>query len=98
MAIETAMSKKTNTKKAGKMQMSKSVQVGAFKRCSLCGVEWKNRDDFLRDPALFLNGYQGNFRQLLTGKQRQGLLLFTHLVEGCGTTLAFDPTEFKGNR
>lgn len=77
--------------------MIEKMRVGAFKRCTLCGAEWKDRDEFLHDPSLVLNGYQGNLRQLMSGRQRQGLLLFTHTVEGCGTTLAFDPSEFKGN-
>ena len=74
------------------------IVVGSFKRCSLCGKVWTHRNDFLSDPDLHLNGYQGNLRRLLTGKQRRGLLLFTHRVEGCGTTLAFDPSDFKDER
>lgn len=89
------MKKKTTIKSARMTGNIGSVRVGAFKRCSLCGVEWEDRDAFLSDPTLLLNGYQGNLRQLLTGKQRRGLLLFTHHAEGCGTTLAFDPTDFK---
>ena len=74
------------------------AREGIFKRCSLCGKIWKHRDDFLGDPDLHLNGYQGNLKRLLTGKQRRGLLLFTHRIENCGTTMAFDPGVFKDRR
>jgi hypothetical protein len=78
--------------------IAEGVTVGVFKRCSLCGKVWNHRDDFLIDPDLQLNGYQGNLKRLLTGKQRRGLLLFTHMVAECGTTMAFDPSDFKAKR
>ena len=71
------------------------VAESVFKRCPLCGTIWNNRDEFLDDPHLHLNGYQGNIERLLNGRERRGLLLFTHRVEGCGTTLAFDAGDFK---
>jgi hypothetical protein len=67
----------------------------AFKRCTLCGTVWQRRDDFLADPTVILDGYQGSLRGLLTGRQKRGLLLFTHRIDGCGTTLACDPCDFK---
>ena len=66
-----------------------------FKKCTLCGMVWRNREEFLQDPTLILNGYQGSLQGLLSGKQKRGLLLFTHLTEECGTTLACDPSAFK---
>ena len=78
--------------------ISRAGASGVFKRCSLCGKVWQHRDDFVSDPDLRLNGYQGNFKRLLTGQQRRGLLLFTHMVAECGTTMAFDPSDFKGSR
>ena len=66
-----------------------------FKTCPLCGKVWSQRDEFLNDTTLHLNGYQGNMQRLLNGKEKRGLLLFTHRTEGCGTTLAFDAGEFK---
>jgi hypothetical protein len=89
------MTTKTKTKRQKACEKIGKIRVGVFKRCSLCGVVWQDRDAFLSDSTLVLNGYQGNLRQLLSGRQRQGLLLFTHTAAGCGTTLAFDPTEFK---
>jgi hypothetical protein len=78
--------------------ISRAVTPAVFKRCSLCGKVWQHRDDFLNDPDLRLNGYQGNLKRLLTGQQRRGLLLFTHMAAECGTTMAFDPSDFKGSR
>jgi hypothetical protein len=66
-----------------------------FKKCPLCGREWKDVDDLLNDPELTLNGYQGDLRRLLGGEEKCGLLLFTHHKEECGTTLAFAPSSFK---
>ena len=71
------------------------MTLGEFKRCSLCGKVWMNRDEFLHDVTLELNGYQGNLNRLLSGLQKKGLLLYTHRIEGCGTTLAVDPSTFK---
>jgi hypothetical protein len=90
--IEEAGSRNESSKAIGGMV------IGVFKRCTLCGKVWTRRADFLSDPELHLNGYQGSLRRLLTGKQRRGLLLFTHKTEGCGTTLAFDPSDFKDER
>jgi hypothetical protein len=66
-----------------------------FKRCPLCGTVWSTRDDFLNDATLHLNGYQGNLKRLLSGREKRGLLLYTHRIEACGTTLAFDAGDFK---
>jgi hypothetical protein len=67
----------------------------SFRKCPLCEKEWRTMDEFLNDPTVSLNGYQGNLRRLLDGREQFGLLLFTHHVEECGTTLAFEPTMFK---
>jgi hypothetical protein len=72
--------------------------VGVFKKCTLCGKVWNKRSEFLGDPGLRLNGYQGSLRRLLAGRQRRGLLLFTHQIEGCGTTMAVDPADFRDER
>ncbi|MCX7984315.1 MAG: hypothetical protein N3A63_05385 [Bacteroidetes bacterium] len=66
-----------------------------FKRCPLCGKEWKTSDDFLKDPDLQVNGYQGNLHRLFMGIERGGLVLFTHNAENCGTTLAFTADNFR---
>jgi hypothetical protein len=71
------------------------ITESIFKKCPLCGTIWKQRDDFLTDPTLHLNGYQGNIKRLLSGREKRGLLLFTHRIDGCGTTLAFDASDFK---
>ena len=57
-------------------------QVG-FKTCSLCAHRWETVSDLIRDDNLIVNGYQPSF-----SKNREGLFLLTHVVEGCGTTIA----------
>ncbi|MFZ4619079.1 MAG: hypothetical protein ACOYNS_00860 [Bacteroidota bacterium] len=64
-----------------------SEQNQSFKQCSLCNTVWQTKDDFLTDPNLRLNGYQ--FTSLkFQNSSRGGVLLFTHTLEECGTTLA----------
>ena len=70
-------------------------QSAVFKQCPLCGKVWNTIDEFLSDKELHLNGYQGNMKRLLDGREQFGLLLFTHRAEQCGTTLAFEPSVFK---
>jgi hypothetical protein len=58
-----------------------------FKTCPKCGFKWLTRDQWLRDPALKLIGYQVNFKALKTG-----ILLFNHT---CRTTLALQALDFE---
>jgi hypothetical protein len=58
-----------------------------FKKCPCCGFEWKRRDDFLKDKAVEIIGYQANFDAL-----QLGLFLFNHT---CGTTLAYRVDGFR---
>ena len=57
-----------------------------FKTCPKCKVTWKTRDDFLKDPALELIGYQANFENL-----KLGLFLFNH---DCKGTLSVNAEKF----
>lgn len=57
-----------------------------FKKCSVCGISWSDRDDFLSDPNVIIAGYQVHFNDL-----DKGLFLFNH---DCGTTLAIFTGEF----
>lgn len=59
-----------------------------FKKCPNCGYKWRDRDSFLSDPEIRLNGYQVNFYNL-----KLGLFLFDHLK--CRTTLAIKAGEFR---
>lgn len=67
--------------------MNESVAV--FKECPCCSDVWATRDDFLSDPALNLNGYQ-----MCRPDLEYGLFLFTHLKEGCYSTLAIKVLSF----
>ena len=54
-----------------------------FKRCTVCEKTWHSIRDLVTDPALRLDGYQACF-----ARPEMGLLLVTHEVPCCGTTLA----------
>jgi hypothetical protein len=69
--------------------------VETFKKCSLCGKEWPSAKDFLDDPGVKLNGYQGHLRMNLVGLPAKGLLVFTHIIDDCGTTIAIPAQRFK---
>lgn len=62
----------------------------AFKVCPKCSKNWSTLNDFLNDDALILNGYQANLKNL-----ESGLLLFTHMVEGCKTTMGLYVSGFS---
>lgn len=58
-------------------------RIRVFKRCSLCGKVWPQLADLVVDRDLQVTGYQACFVD-----PQMGLILVTHRVEGCGTTLA----------
>ena len=60
-----------------------------FKKCPGCAHVWEHRDDFLNDSSLRLNGYKADRKQL-----EYGLYFFTHHVEGCCSTMAFEVHDF----
>ena len=57
-----------------------------FKKCSMCGQIWENREAFLDDPDLEIIGYQASFDNV-----KNGLFLYNHV---CKTTLAMEVMEF----
>jgi hypothetical protein len=65
-----------------------------FKRCTLCGTVWPTREVFLADTELLLNGYQFTGMHFQNSKQG-GVLLFTHVRESCGTTIAVYAHQLK---
>ncbi len=60
-----------------------------FKICPCCGEVWSNRDDFIKDTSLYMNGYMADFKTL-----EKGLFYFTHLIEGCRSTLVVPARHF----
>jgi hypothetical protein len=66
-----------------------------FKRCTLCGKEWATREEFLNDVTLELNGHQWNKKKVLAGEPSEGLLIFTHRIRECGTSLALTASKFR---
>ena len=57
-----------------------------FKECYKCRFQWPTREDFLKDSAVEILGYQVFFEDL-----KKGMLLFNH---SCGTTTAVHISQF----
>ncbi len=55
----------------------------------MCSAVWKDREEFIEDSSLVINGYQANFEYL-----EYGLFYFTHEVDGCFSTMAMKANEF----
>jgi hypothetical protein len=66
-----------------------------FKTCPLCGKTWESREAFLNDRLTRLNGYQCNSKRLRQGLPAEGILVFTHFEDECGTTMALPAASFK---
>lgn len=64
-------------------------QDGIFKTCPSCSTSWHTRDDFLADKSIVLNGYQVSLKNL-----EAGLILFTHMVETCKSTMSLKVCNF----
>lgn len=60
-----------------------------FKTCPKCSQVWQSRSEFLSDNDIELKGYQVNMENL-----DAGLLLFTHLIDNCLTTMSLHVAEF----
>jgi predicted amidophosphoribosyltransferase len=75
--------------------MTDVARHGPFKRCPFCGREWETREDFLSDCHNRLNGYQCNSGRIRSGERVDGMLVFTHYDEHCGTTLAVPAARFR---
>lgn len=56
-----------------------------FKVCPNCRARWERRDSFLSDPQVSLSGYQ-----LFGDETGEGMFLFQHETEACGTSMAID--------
>jgi hypothetical protein len=65
------------------------VKEEAFKKCPMCSTVWQNRDKFIKDKSLEINGYQANFSNL-----KMGFFYFTHKVDGCYSTMVVEAKEF----
>ncbi|MBC8207466.1 MAG: hypothetical protein ISR85_06670 [Kiritimatiellales bacterium] len=61
----------------------------AFKICTSCHASWPTLEEFLSDPEVMLAGYQAHFDDLLGG-----LFLFSHVHDGCYTTLGIPVGQF----
>lgn len=70
--------------------MGKAETGTAFKICTMCKKQWKERSDFLTDPLLEMVGYQADIEDL-----EYGLFLFNHNDHDCGSTIAVRVHSFK---
>ncbi len=55
----------------------------------MCKQKWPNRESFLEDKAIELNGYSADFEEM-----GSGLFFFTHKIMGCKSTMAVRAKEF----
>ncbi len=60
-----------------------------LKKCTLCAKEWMTVGAFLEDPLIEYYGYQATLDDPL-----KGFFLFSHLADGCRTTLALKVDVF----
>ena len=59
------------------------IEDRPFKICTLCHHCWETLDDLVLDPNLRVEGYQASFPD-----PKRGMILVTHLADGCHTTLS----------
>jgi hypothetical protein len=89
-------------KKARKMHMgsgddmNNEMPAGPFKTCTMCRKVWATPQEFLTDKDLQLNGYMWSKKNIKAGLYQGGLLVFTHMLQDCGTSLAVKPSGLKG--
>ncbi len=72
-----------------------SIVSDFYKRCTLCGKEWYDKEAFILDKNLHFNGHQINFQKLAESIPQKGLLIFTHKILGCGTSLAVPAEDYR---
>ncbi len=60
-----------------------------FKTCSTCEAVWIDRADFMGNQNIVLLGYQSNFEDI-----DSGMILFNHVIDICGSTIAVPVAEF----
>ena len=65
-------------------------EITLYKICSMCGKTWYRPADLVSDQLLRLNGYQA-----AVPDSEKGLLLFTHEVVGCYSTLGVPALDFR---
>lgn len=68
-------------------EKDQTVSNTPFKKCHVCSHEWNTVEDFLKDPATEILGYQASFTKLLPG-----LFLFNHRT--CKNTVSFNIYDF----
>jgi len=64
--------------------------ITPYKTCPMCRKIWPRLHDLVRDRLLRLVGYQA-----AVPEPEKGLLLFTHEMDGCNSTLAMPARDFR---
>ena len=77
------------------MKLMTEAMTNYIKRCTLCGVEWTTKEDFLADQDVRLVGYQWDSRQVKVGLPSDGVLVFTHAKATCKTSLSVAAVMFR---
>jgi hypothetical protein len=70
--------------------MAVDIKPPPFKTCSMCKACWETCREFVEDPSLALNGYFADFTD-----PNEGLILVTHRVAGCGSTLGIKAGQLE---
>jgi len=65
------------------------MKRAVFKECPMCGTKWTTRDEFMSDRLVELNGYGADFERI-----EWSLFYFTHMKEGCCSTMGLAATDF----
>jgi hypothetical protein len=66
-----------------------SLKKTAFKTCGTCDTGWITRSEFIGCRSISLVGYQSNFERI-----EEGLFLFNHTIESCGSTISVQVGKF----
>ncbi len=69
-----------------------------FKNCTLCGKSWESKETFLNDQDIDFNGHMIDRKKIHLGLRPEGLLIFTHQIDCCGTSLAIPASLFKDSK
>lgn len=65
------------------------MERAVFKECPMCATKWTTRDQFMSDLSVELNGYGADFERI-----DWSLFYFTHMKEGCFSTMGIAAKDF----
>jgi hypothetical protein len=71
-----------------------NVLSSVFMRCTACGKEWNDGEEFLCDQEVFLDGRQASALRWFVDLKVRGLLMFVHNSSACGSRLVLAAEKF----